>query len=183
MKGLENKLLVVVDMQKDFIDGALGTKEAVDIVDNMQKFIEEWNGHIVFTRDTHDENYMNTIEGKHLPVKHCIKDTDGWNIPSRLTSAACKNSPLFFNKTTFGSTELQRYVSNMNFDEIIICGVCTGICVISNTLLIKAVVPETKISVIEDLCACVTPESHKEAIDIIKLCHIDIINMINKNRG
>jgi len=96
MKGLENKLLVVVDMQKDFIDGALGTKEAVNIVDNMQKFIEEWNGHIIFTRDTHDENYMNTIEGKHLPVKHCIKDTDGWNIPSRLTSAACKKQSFIF---------------------------------------------------------------------------------------
>lgn len=176
MRGLENKLLVVVDMQNDFIDGALGSDDAKEIVDRTCKFLQSWNGHVVFTKGTHDEDYLDTAEGRKLPVKHCIKGTHGWNINPDIYQSAYRNSPLIIEKPTFGSRQLQDYVSRMAYDEILVCGVCTGICVVSNVLLMKATVPETKISVIENMCACVTKQSHIEALHTMRMCHINLLH-------
>ena len=177
------KLLVVVDMQNDFIDGALGTKEAQTIVDDVADYIKNFDGQVVATLDTHEENYLDTMEGKKLPVKHCIKGSNGWKLNSKIYQALYDKKNYYlklkvdrtFEKKTFGSTELQQYIAEGNFESITFIGVCTGICVISNVLLAKATVPETPISVVESLCACVTPNSHKTAIEAMKLCQIDII--------
>lgn len=165
------KLLVVVDMQNDFIDGSLGTKEAQDIVDNVVKYVKDFNGDIIFTLDTHDFNYLNTPEGKKLPVKHCIKNTDGWKINEKLIPFASRT----VQKHTFGSIELIKIISNDNYDRIELCGLCTDICVISNALLLKANFPEIDIAVHENLCAGVTPDSHKAALTTMRMCQIDII--------
>ncbi|MBR4573400.1 MAG: cysteine hydrolase [Lachnospiraceae bacterium] len=172
---MENELLVVVDMQNDFIDGSLGTKEAESLISDMADYISNWGARIVFTRDTHGKDYLSTLEGKKLPVEHCIKDTDGWQIRKELTDAATGKDVTIIDKPTFGSLDLQEYVKNGGFDTIKFCGVCTGICVISNVLLAKAASHETNIQVIERLCACVTPESHKTAIEAMKTCQIDVI--------
>lgn len=168
------KILIVVDMQNDFIDGALGTKEATEIVKNVKNKIDLYrkNGDtVIFTRDTHGENYMETMEGKNLPVPHCIKGTKGWEISSKLSIADSK----IIDKPTFGSTELSEYLKTLsNIEEIELIGLCTDICVISNTLLIKAAMPEMKISVDSACCAGVTPESHENALNAMKMCHIEI---------
>ncbi|MEE3344430.1 MAG: isochorismatase family cysteine hydrolase [Bacilli bacterium] len=167
------KLLVVVDMQNDFIDGVLGTKEAQNIVDDVANYIDNFDGDVVFTRDTHQKNYMQTQEGKNLPVPHCIEGTNGWQINPKLNT---KNK-LIFDKPTFGSVQLGIWTNCMKepYDEIYFCGVCTGICVINNVAIVKAYNPETKIKVIENLCACVTPETHKTAIEAMKVFQIDIV--------
>ena len=168
------KILCVIDMQNDFIDGALGTSEAVKIVDNVRRKIEAYrkNGDIViFTRDTHYENYMDTAEGKNLPVPHCIKDTDGWQISHKLEIM----DSVVIDKPTFGSTELAEYVTKLgNIDSIELIGLCTDICVISNALLLKASLPETPICVDSSCCAGVTPESHSNALSAMKMCQIEI---------
>lgn len=168
------KVLIVVDMQKDFIDGALGTNEAVKIVPFVKEKIELYrkNGDtVIFTRDTHEENYMDTMEGKNLPVPHCIRNTEGWEISSELDTKDCK----IINKPTFGSTELSEYLKTLrNIEQVELIGLCTDICVISNTLLIKAAMPETKICVDSKCCAGVTPESHENALKAMKMCHIEI---------
>ncbi len=166
------KILIVVDMQNDFIDGALGTKEAEKIVANVQEKIDTYrnNGDIViFTRDTHLENYLETQEGKNLPVKHCIKDSFGWQISDKLDVA---NSTIV-DKPSFGSMELVDFVSKIeNFTEIELVGLCTDICVISNAFILKAAFPETLISVDSSCCAGVTPESHNRALESMKTCQI-----------
>lgn len=170
------KLLVVVDMQKDFIDGALGTKEAVAIVPAVVEKIEDATlegRDIVFTRDTHFDNYMNTQEGKKLPVPHCIKDTEGWQICVEL--APYTKDKKIFDKITFGSVELMEYVKNSEYDDIELIGLCTDICVISNAMLIKAALPEAKITVIDKCMAGVTPASHLNAIEAMKMCQIEVI--------
>lgn len=180
---MENKLLVIVDMQNDFIDGVLGTTEAQCIVDDMVEYIKNWDGAVVATLDTHNENYKDTIEGQKLPVEHCIKGTKGWKLNSKIYEALFNTKSYYlkmkahgtFEKDTFGSMELAEYIKENDFEEIQFAGVCTGICVISNVMLAKAVKPNTPIKVIEDLCACVTPASHKTAIEAMKMCHIDII--------
>ena len=177
------KILVVVDMQNDFIDGALGTPEAQAIVPKVKAKIEaaRANGdRIIFTRDTHDENYLNTMEGKKLPIPHCIKDTYGWEISSEL----CYNG-FVIDKKTFGSFYLaeELYDSyclgqeefNTNVEEIEFVGLCTDICVISNVMMAKGYLPDMKITVDASCCAGVTPESHKNALEAMKMCHIDII--------
>ena len=167
------KYLIVVDMQNDFIDGALGTNEAVAIVPEVKKFIEDFDGEIIFTRDTHTEDYLNSQEGKNLPVTHCVKDTYGWEICPQLSELS--NDKKIFDKPSFGSVELAEYmVSKNDVEEIVLLGLCTDICVISNALLIKAFVPEVKISVIEKCCAGVTPDSHKQALSAMKMCQIEI---------
>ncbi len=167
------KYLIVVDMQNDFIDGALGTKEAVAIVPEVKKFIEDFNGEIIFTRDTHTEDYLNSQEGKNLPVTHCVKDTYGWEICPQLSELS--NDKKIFDKPSFGSVELAEYmVSKNDVEEIVLLGLCTDICVISNALLIKAFMPEVKVSVIEKCCAGVTPDSHKQALSAMKMCQIEI---------
>ncbi len=169
------KVLVVVDMQNDFIDRALGTKEAVGIVDNVAKKIAEFDGKVIYTKDTHLENYLQTQEGKNLPVEHCIRGSEGWQLSSALP---VKADDLVIEKPTFGSVELGEYLkktaADVDIEEIEIVGLCTDICVISNALLIKAFLPEVKISVDPSCCAGVTPESHKNALEAMKMCQIKI---------
>ncbi len=170
-------ILVVVDMQNDFIDGALGTKEAVAIVPKVRQKIQEFQEKVIFTRDTHGADYMNTQEGKKLPVLHCIKGTDGWQIRSEL-QPFCKEAPL--DKVTFGSFELGARLVEANRQEtvgqITFIGLCTDICVISNALLAKAFLPEAEIVVDASCCAGVTPESHKNALEAMKVCQIRVEN-------
>lgn len=166
------KTLIVVDMQNDFIDRSLGTKEAQTIVPNVKKKIEEYRDHgdrIIFTRDTHDDNYLDTNEGKHLPVKHCIEGTDGWNISNELD---VHSEDFIFNKHTFGSLRWKDMELN---GDIEIVGLCTDICVVSNALILKAVYPEINITVDASCCAGVTPESHKAALLTMKMCQINVI--------
>ena len=164
------KTLVVVDMQKDFIDGALGTKEAVAIVDNVKKKIamyKENGDEIIFTRDTHQTNYMETNEGKHLPVPHCIEGTAGWEIGEGLEVEGA----LYIDKPSFGYMNWKDY----NLEEVEIIGLCTDICVVSNALIIKATFPEIKVSVDASCCAGVTPESHAAALTTMKMCQVEVI--------
>lgn len=172
------KILVVVDMQKDFVDGALGSKEAVAIVDGVVKKIESFAGDIIVTYDTHQENYMETQEGKNLPVPHCIKGTDGWELDGKVQAALAQKKYKAIEKPTFGSTELPEYIkANYNPDEIEIelVGLCTDICVVSNALLMKANFLETKVRVDASCCAGVTPESHKAALMTMKMCQVEVI--------
>lgn len=172
------KLLIVVDMQKDFVDGALGTAEAVAIVDNVVKKIENFDGDIIATYDTHPENYMDTQEGKNLPVPHCIKGTDGWALNAKVQAALDKKGFTAIEKPTFGSVDLPEYIkANYNPDEIEIelIGLCTDICVVSNALLIKANFLETKVSVDASCCAGVTVESHNAALLTMKMCQVNVI--------
>ena len=171
------KVLVVVDMQNDFIDGALGTKEAVAIVPGVKEKIENFDGVVLFTRDTHETYYLDTQEGQKLPVPHCIRDTEGWQIRSEL-DALRKTEPI--DKETFGSTDLAGELVAMNEDNeiesITFVGLCTDICVISNALLIKAAFTETPIKVNRNLCAGVSPQSHENALAAMAMCQIDIID-------
>ncbi|MBR5518795.1 MAG: cysteine hydrolase [Clostridia bacterium] len=173
------KILIVVDMQKDFVDGALGSKEAVAIVDNVVKKVEEFDGDIIVTYDTHPENYMETQEGKNLPVPHCIKGTDGWKLDLKVQSALDKKTFKAIEKPTFGSTELPEYIrANYNPEEVEIelIGLCTDICVVSNALLLKANFLETKVSVDASCCAGVTVESHNAALTTMKMCQVNVID-------
>lgn len=166
-------LLVAVDMQKDFVDGALGTKEAVSIVPKVKEKIISWlkkGNDVVFTRDTHTESYLQTAEGKKLPVAHCIKDTPGWEIISDLQPYV----KTVFDKPTFGSLALAKYAADHAYDAIELIGLCTDICVISNALLLKAHLPECRIVVDPACCAGVTPQSHHNALEAMKMCQIDI---------
>ena len=169
------KTLLVIDMQKDFIDGALGTKEAVAIVPNVEEKIKNFDGVVLFTRDTHETYYLDTQEGKKLPVPHCIRDTEGWQIRSEL-DALRKTEPI--DKETFGSTDLAGDLVAMNEDDeiesITFVGLCTDICVISNALLTKASLPEVPIIVDAKCCAGVTPESHENALKAMEVCQIQI---------
>lgn len=170
------KVLLVVDMQNDFVTGVLGSKEAVNIVDKVVERVKNFDGKVLFTRDTHDDDYMNTEEGKHLPVSHCIKNTKGWEIVEKL-QPFIKEEP--FDKATFGSVEVEKYLNELSkiekIESITLVGLCTDICVISNALLLKANFYNIPIFVEENLCAGVTIESHKRALDAMKMCHINII--------
>ena len=168
------KILVVVDMQNDFIDGALGTPEAQAIVPYVKSVIESFDGKVLFTRDTHFENYMSTEEGKNLPVPHCIKGTHGWQIRGELDALRRTEA---IDKITFGSCELIELLRREeSIESVTLLGLCTDICVISNALLIKSYFPELPISVDARGCAGVTPESHKNALNAMKMCHVKIIN-------
>lgn len=172
------KILIVVDMQRDFVDGALGTDEAVAIVDNVVKKIENFQGDIILTYDTHTESYQNTQEGKKLPVPHCIKGTDGWKLDEKVQKSVEKRTYKAIEKPTFGSTELPEYIQkNYNSDEIAIelIGLCTDICVVSNAILLKAHFLETEITVDASCCAGVTPQSHQAALTTMKMCQINVI--------
>ena len=165
------KTLIVIDMQKDFIDGALGTKEAVAIVENVKKKIAEYqeNGdEIIFTRDTHQKDYLNTNEGRYLPVEHCIEGTEGWQIQQGLEVPEA----IYINKPTFGYLNWKEY----NLEEVEIIGLCTDICVVSNALIIKATYPEIKVTVDASCCAGVTPESHTAALTTMKMCQGEVIH-------
>ena len=172
------KFLVVVDMQKDFVDGSLGTAEAVAIVPNVVKKINEFDGDIFVTYDTHFDNYMNTSEGKKLPVPHCIKGTDGWKLDANVAKALQGKEYTEVEKITFGSVDLPDLIFKAAGDEdfsIELVGLCTYICVVSNTLIIKANYPENAITVDASCCAGVTPESHNAALTTMKMCQINVI--------
>ncbi len=165
------KALIVVDMQNDFIDGSLGTKEAVSIVPKVKKKIDAARTEgreVIFTRDTHYEDYLETNEGKHLPVVHCIEESKGWEISSELDAS----SSTIINKNTFGYTGW----ADFDFEEVELVGLCTDICVVSNALIIKAIYPEIKVSVDAECCAGVTPEAHEAALATMRSCQIEIIN-------
>lgn len=170
-------ILVVVDMQKDFIDGSLGSKEAQNITANAAEKIRTHNGDIFVTFDTHFDNYLETAEGKKLPVKHCIKGTPGWELDSRISDALKTKKYTAVEKLTFGSTNLPKLIEEICGDEekkITLIGLCTDICVISNALILKAHFPESEISVYENCCAGVTPELHQSALAAMKSCQINI---------
>ena len=172
------KVLVVVDMQKDFVDGALGSQEAVAIVENVVKKIEDFEGDIIVTYDTHFENYMDTQEGKNLPVPHCIRGTEGWKLDKNVQAALDKKEFVSIEKPTFGSVELPRYIEENYVPEEIeieLIGLCTDICVVSNALLLKANFLETKVSVDSTCCAGVTVDSHKAALTTMGMCQVNVI--------
>lgn len=171
-------VLVVVDMQNDFIDGALGTKEAQAIVANVSKRIEKFNGLVLYTKDTHDTDYLQTQEGKKLPVEHCIVDTKGWELHPEIEKWI-ERDDVVFEKPTFGSVELAEELGlmaeNLNIDSVTLVGLCTDICVISNAMMLRAFLPETPIRVDAACCAGVTPESHARALESMKSCQIEIV--------
>ncbi len=172
-----NQAYVIIDMQNDFIDGALGTKEAQAVVPRIEAKIvaskkdTSVSTDLIFTQDTHGENYLDTQEGQKLPVPHCIKDTKGWNICRQLLPYTLFATIL--EKPTFGSTDL--IAETAEYDRIVLMGVCTDICVISNAMLLKAFYPEKEICVDASCCAGVTPESHERALEAMKMCQIDIL--------
>ncbi|MCI8410808.1 MAG: cysteine hydrolase [Lachnospiraceae bacterium] len=164
------KTLIVVDMQNDFINGALGTEEAVAIVENVKKKIARYQADgekIIFTRDTHQDNYLDTNEGKYLPVPHCIEGTEGWQIPEDIAVEGA----IYLNKPSFGYLDWKQY----HLEEVELIGLCTDICVVSNALIIKALYPEIKVSVDANCCAGVTPESHQAALTTMKMCQIEVV--------
>lgn len=176
------KILIVVDMQNDFVSGVLGTKEAVAIVPMVTERIADGlqkGEKVYFTRDTHQQDYMNTQEGRRLPVPHCIQDTEGWEIINQLQEYAIGN-PLM-DKPTFGSVALAEKLRAENeaspIEKITLIGLCTDICVISNALLLKAYLPEVTLAVDASCCAGVTPASHKNALDAMAACQIEIENL------
>lgn len=172
-----NQAYVIIDMQNDFIDGALGTKEAQAVVPRIEAKIvaskkdTSVSTDLIFTQDTHGENYLDTQEGQKLPIPHCIKDTKGWNICRQLLPYTLFATIL--EKPTFGSTDL--IAETAEYDRIVLMGVCTDICVISNAMLLKAFYPEKEICVDASCCAGVTPESHARALEAMKMCQIDIL--------
>ena len=169
-------ILIVVDMQNDFIDGALGTPEAVSIVPNVKKKIESFEGLVLFTRDTHYEDYLETQEGRNLPVKHCIKGTDGWQIRKELDDLRT-TEPV--DKVTFGSSELGPYLKKLDEEEkigsITFIGLCTDICVISNVMIAKAFLPEVPIIVDASCCAGVSVETHNNALSAMEVCQVKVV--------
>lgn len=171
------KVLIVVDMQKDFVDGALGSSEAVAIVDNVVEKIENFDGDIIATYDTHYDDYMDTQEGKKLPVKHCIKGTEGWELDKKVQDALDKKGFKSVCKPTFGSVDLVGIIGNydVNDIEVELIGLCTDICVVSNALLLKANYPEMPMKVDAKCCAGVTPEKHTAALETMASCQIEIL--------
>lgn len=165
------KTLIVIDMQKDFIDGALGTKEAVSIVSRVKEKIDTYcsrGDEIIFTRDTHGADYLKSNEGKYLPVEHCMEGSEGWQIAEGLEVPGA----IYLNKPNFGCLDWGNY----ELEEVEIVGLCTDICVVSNALIIKAMYPEIKVTVDASCCAGVTPESHRAALTTMKMCQVEIIN-------
>jgi len=171
------RFLVVVDMQKDFVDGSLGTKEAVAITDAVAEKIRAFDGDIFVTYDTHFENYLETAEGKKLPVKHCIKGTDGWQLDAKVAAALEGRAFTRVEKLTFGSVGLASLIREKAGQEdftIELIGLCTDICVVSNALMLKANFYEKEISVDASCCAGVTPQTHAAALETMKMCQITV---------
>ena len=169
------KILIVVDMQNDFIDGALGSAQAQSLVENVKNKIDNFDGKIIFTQDTHGDDYLKTQEGKNLPVKHCIKDTNGHKINPSLNTKDCD----IIEKPAFGSPILVQSLLELNkkenIEEIVFVGLCTDICVISNAMTVKTFLPEVKLTVDSSCCAGVSEKSHNTALDAMRACQIEII--------
>lgn len=173
---MSERVLVVVDMQNDFITGSLGTKEAQAIVEKVCRKIQGFDGEVLFTLDTHGPDYLETQEGRLLPVAHCIKGTPGWELEPRV-KALCKTTPI--EKPTFGSTGLAdvlqaKHIYGGGLDEVVFVGLCTDICVVSNALLVKARLPEVPLTVDASCCAGVTPEAHQHALAVLRSCLINV---------
>ena len=182
----KKNILIVIDVQNDFITGALRNEEAINALPNIVNLIKTKKFDDTYvTMDTHDNNYMNTLEGKKLPVPHCIKGTNGWEMPKEIEDALKENQNVVnvFEKNTFGSVWMSDYLKAANQNEILdnmeyeftIVGFCSNICVISNALMIRAHFPNSIIKVIRNCTAGVTPESNEDAINIMKMCQIDVI--------
>lgn len=171
-------VLLVIDLQNDFVDGALGNKGNDKIVKPIENLVENFDGEVIFTRDTHDENYLESLEGSHLPVKHCIKNSKGWQI-----KIDTKNHKII-DKPSFGSYELVEYLKKLNEKEkiknIYMVGICTDICVLSNAILIKNALLDTEVFVIEDLCKATNEKNHKIALEAMKSCQVNILNSKEK---
>ena len=161
-------------MQRDFVSGALGTPEAMAILPRVKALIDGFCGEVIYTRDTHAENYLDSREGRHLPVEHCIKGSDGWALVDGIYRSGAK----IFDKPTFGSLRLVEYLEEQNEREeirdVTLIGVCTDICVVSNAMLIKARFPEIDVFVDSSACAGVTPESHEAALTTMRMCQITV---------
>ena len=173
------KLLVIVDMQNDFISGSLANPDAEKIVPGIVELIKNWDGErIAITKDLHHKNeYLNTQEGKRLPIEHCISNTKGFELVKDIKDALEEDPDMdnfYLFKSTFGSTILAIHVKDFEYDEVYFCGTCTDICVISNAIICKAYAPEARIVVLKDLCAGTTPENHENALKAMKQCQIDI---------
>lgn len=178
----KTNILVVVDMQNDFIDGSLGTPEAEAIVANVVKKIKNFDGAVVYTQDTHQSDYLNTPEGQHLPIEHCIQGTTGWEISKTVMTALNKKGICFnIKKTTFGDIHylfdiISRFGTNYNDLNIEIVGLCTDICVISNALILKAQFPAAEITVDASCCAGTSPSNHSAALQVMRACQINVVN-------
>ena len=174
------RYLVVVDMQHDFVDGALGTPEAQAIVASVATKAQAFDGTVVFTKDTHYSDYLQTLEGKNLPVEHCLHGTPGWELMPELQAIRDERNSFVFEKTTFASLDLAMWLAEENVAEPIesieLIGLCTDICVVSNALLIKGWIPEVPLKVDASLCAGVTPDSHKAALATLRSCQVEVIN-------
>ena len=170
------KVLIVVDMQNDFVDGVLGSKEAVSMIDTAVETITSFDGKVFYTQDTHGEDYLDTEEGRHLPVVHCIKGSEGWKIHPKIEKALLLKGATRIEKSTFGSEKLMGIIEKEvpEVESITLIGICTDICVISNAMLAKAHFQNTPVTVISSACAGVTPESHENALEAMKMCHIEI---------
>lgn len=171
------KILVVVDMQNDFVNGALGTKEAEGIVDYVVSKIKNFDGRIIVTMDTHGQDYLETAEGKKLPVPHCIRTTQGWLLNEKVFEALAEKNYKVIEKKTFGAKKLVKMLRSKKDGEdteIEFVGLCTDICVVSNALLIKTYFPEASVSVDAKGCAGVTPQSHQAALETMKMCQINV---------
>ncbi len=175
----KRNILIVIDMQNDFVSGSLGTAEAQAIVPRVVSEIGGAYSEVLYTQDTHEKDYLTTEEGKHLPVIHCQNGTEGWAIESGVGVALAERKAKGFTKPTFGSLDLAEELVRMNqekpLDQLTFIGLCTDICVISNALVAKAHLPNLPIRVIADCCAGVTPESHETALRAMEACQIEII--------
>lgn len=171
------KYLIVIDMQNDFITGALANPAAQEIVSKIADYVKHWNGHLIFTRDTHYSDYLETMEGKNLPVKHCIKGTEGWEVCEEIREAVWGEhieNMCYVDKPTFGYVEgIKKHITYPTSIEVV--GTCTDICVISNVLSLKEAYPETEIIVHENMCAGLSPELHEAAIKVMKSCQVKVI--------
>lgn len=177
---MKEKYLIVIDIQNDFVTDALGTKEAEAIIGAAEEKIRNFAGTVIFTKDTHEENYLDTQEGKNLPVKHCIRNTEGWQLVEALDKLQKEKGSAVYEKPTFGSVrlaeDLRSKYENQELESIELIGLCTDICVISNALLLKAYMPECPISVDASCCAGVSPEKHQAALETMQSCQIMIKN-------
>lgn len=176
---MRDDVLVIVDVQNDFVNGALGTREAEEVLPSILEKVRDFTGRVIATRDTHSDDYLETQEGERLPVVHCLKGSEGWGFPDELDSLIREREAAIYEKSTFGSPALARDLRDF-FDRgeirsVEIIGICTDICVVSNALLIKAESPELPLTVDARCCAGVTPEKHGAALDVLESCQVEVV--------
>lgn len=170
------KLLVVVDMQNDFIDGVLGTPEAQALVPSAAEYIRAFDGDVVYTQDTHDEHYLDTEEGRRIPVPHCLKGSHGWEIRQEVAEAGAGKTVATIEKDHFASVDLPGFIRERGYEDIRILGLCTDLCVVSNAFCIRGALPDARVGVVKHCCAGVSPESHENALSVMRMCMIDILD-------